>query len=89
MAAAVLAELNEGFLKLYQHMNERFNEMGQEIEGIRQQVGKVYNAVDAVAKQQEIDQHERLAMNHQLDRHERWHHQTADKLDMKLSYQDS
>jgi|SRR5712691_7575512 len=83
-----LADLNEGFLKLYQVMSERFDEAAQEVQGVRQQVSEVYSALDAIAKQQEIDQHERLAMNHQLDRHERWHHQAADKLGLKLSYQE-
>jgi hypothetical protein len=49
-------------------------------------VRSVEGAIDSVAKQQQTDQHERLAMNNQLDRHEHWHHQTADKLGMKLDY---
>lgn len=41
--------------------------------------------MDKMAKQQEIDDDERLVMDHQLERLDRWVHEVADKIGYKLS----
>jgi hypothetical protein len=45
---------------------------------------QVYNLMDKIAKQQEIDDDERLVMCHQLERLDRWVHEVADKIGYKL-----
>jgi hypothetical protein len=82
--------LNQELAKFIGQINRRFDGLEKQVASKADdaKVDKVLGLLDAIAKQQEIDQHERLAMNHQLDRHERWHHQAADKLGMKLDYQE-
>ena len=41
--------------------------------------------LDSIAKQQETDEQERLAMGHQIERVEGWSHELADKMGHKLS----
>ena len=41
--------------------------------------------MDKIAKQQEIDDDERLVMGHQLERLDHWVHEVADKIGYKLS----
>jgi len=47
---------------------------------------RVYRALDGIAKRLDDDAAERAAMQSQLDRHDRWHHQAADKLKVQLDY---
>lgn len=46
---------------------------------------RVYDLLDKIIKQQEIDNDERLVMGHQLDRLDRWVHEVADKIGYKLT----
>ncbi len=46
---------------------------------------RVYDSLDKISKQQEIDNDERLVMGHQLDRLDRWVHEVADKIGYKLT----
>ena len=85
--ADVRDSLGDQMLKLYQHFDQRLDvleaNMNTKTDGER-----VYTALDGIAKRLDTDEQERAAMNHQLSRHERWHHQEADKLGMKLNYQE-
>ena len=80
------SDLSEQMLKLYQHFDDRCNaiegKLDQKADGAR-----IYAALDAIAKNQEVEQHERLAMIQQLDRHEGWIHQLADTTGAKLRYE--
>jgi hypothetical protein len=51
----------------------------------KEDVNRLFNLMDKIAKQQEIDDDERLVMGHQLDRLDRWVHEVADKIGYKLS----
>lgn len=53
---------------------------------LKSDIAKVYGNVDSLAKRLTDDEAERAAMNAQLDRHERWHHQAADTLHLNLDY---
>ena len=53
---------------------------------LNDKIDQANTALDGLAKASEADELERLAMNQQLDRHERWHHQTADKLGLQLDH---
>ena len=79
-------ELTKELLKFASGMNLNFDSLKKQIDGKadKSDVDRLLKAFDAVAKQQEVEEHERLAINHQIDRHERWHHQTADHLGLKL-----
>ena len=76
--------------KLYHYLDKRFADVHTEIAELRmeltEKVDQANTALDSLAKASEADELERLAMNQQLDRHERWHHQTADKLGLQLDH---
>ena len=44
------------------------------------------NAIDAYAKKADTFFEEMVALTHKVDRHEKWFHQIADKLGIKLEY---
>lgn len=77
---------DDQFTRLFKYMEKRFDEMGGRMDRLEGRMSSLEGLIDTVIKQQEVDQHERLAMNHQLDRHERWHHQAAAKIGLKLDY---
>jgi len=90
-------QLTKHFDQLYKYLDERFDLADQRIDDFEQRVDErfervetrlsnVENTVDALYKRSETDEIERLAMSQQLDRHDRWHHQTADKLGLRLDH---
>jgi predicted nucleic acid-binding Zn-ribbon protein len=79
---------DDQFTKLFKYIERRFDELAHEVEDVRGQVSQVNGTVDGIAKQLDTDAAERAAITRQLDRHDRWHHQTADKLGLKLDYQE-
>lgn len=74
--SAQIASLDELITKLYQHTESQFaklhDEMDQRFAKVDGQFDQVYGLIDEVLKNQETEAQERLAMNHQLDRHEDW-----------------
>jgi hypothetical protein len=79
---------DDQFTKLFKYMERRFDEIGGRIDRLGHRLSSLEGLIDTVVKRQEIDEHERAVIIHQLDRHDRWHHQAADKLGMKLDYQE-
>ena len=66
-------------------INERFDTLEAKVDG-KADADRVYQTLDHIAKRLDDDDAERATINHQLDRHNRWHHQTADTLHLKLDY---
>lgn len=58
-------------------MHTELDTMHNEIGTMNHKIDKVYNLLDAAAKQREIDNHERAALSAQVDRHEIWVQQIA------------
>jgi chromosome segregation ATPase len=81
--AARLDRVDGQALKLYQHTEERFNELHEEIQAVHSTVNRLYDAVDRILKHHETDNQERAASNHQLDRHEEWIERAAPQLNIK------
>lgn len=50
------------------------------------EVNKLLDAVDAYLKQGEDYRQEMVMLSHKVDRHEKWFHQIAEKLGIKLEY---
>lgn len=87
--AALSDQFSDQFAKLYQHFDERTTAIEDKLDdkASRNQVDDVMQTLDSITKEQEIGEHERLAANHQLDRHEGWIEQLAQKTGTKLSYE--
>ena len=68
-------------------MLEGFSRIDKELEkkASKEDINRLFNLMDKIAKQQEIDDDERLVMGHQLERLDRWVHEVADKIGYKLS----
>ena len=78
-------------------LDERSNKLLQEIfstkedlEGFKDEVRKsfsgLHSAIDAYAKKVDDYAQEMIMLAHKVDRHEKWLHQIADKLGVKLEY---
>ncbi len=88
MFGGILIAMNaDEFTKLFRYMEERFDRIDKALENKAEKldVERILGALDALAKRQEIDEEERLVMGHQLERHDRWVHQLADKIGVQLS----
>jgi hypothetical protein len=83
--------LNQALATFAGAMNRRFDDLEHRLDqkADRADLERIYDALDAILKNQEIEQDERAAVIHQLGRHERWHHQTAAKVGLRLDYEES
>lgn len=51
----------------------------------KRDLNALYDLMDKIAKQQELDDTERLVIGYQLSRLDRWVHEVADRIGYKLS----
>ncbi len=63
----------------FTHIDERFNE-------IKTDFNDLQTSVDAYAKKADTYFQEMVMLFHKVDRHEKWFHQIAEKLGLKLEY---
>lgn len=52
----------------------------------RESISGLHTAIDAYAKKVDTFAQEMIMLAHKVDRHEKWFHQIADKLGIKLEY---
>jgi uncharacterized protein HemY len=64
--------------------HEHFMTVQAEAQQQRQEIQRVFNYLDAMAKKHQVSDDERLVMSHQLDRAFRWLQQLADKIGVEL-----
>ena len=76
------------FIKVFPTREEVVSK--QEFESFREEMkdefSKLYTAIDAYAKKADSYFQEMLMLANKVDRHEKWFHQLADKLGVKLEY---
>jgi hypothetical protein len=75
---------DDQFDRLFKYMERRFADIDRRFERIDRRFDSLMNTMDSFAKQMEIYDHERLALGYKVDRHERWHHQTAKAVGINL-----
>lgn len=85
LTKAMDKKFDEQFTKLFKYMNKEFKAVREDIAEVKDSVNTYSNAVDAFAKQTETYHHEMLGLGHKVDRHEKWHEQTAKACGIKLS----
>lgn len=75
------------FTKLYKLMSGRFDKIDKALEdkADKEDIKRIYDYLDRVIKQQEINNDERLVMGYQLERLDKWVHEVADKIGYKLT----
>jgi len=78
---------NDDFTKLFKYIQDFRAEVNEKLDekASNSDMQTVLNALDSLAKSQEISDDERLVMGHQLDRLDRWTHELANKIGYTLS----
>ncbi len=69
--------------QIMRHVDDKIDELRHELKA---DIADVNQGIDTLTQRLTDDEAERAAILAQLDRHERWHHQTADALHLKLDY---
>ena len=65
-------------------MDERFDTMDDRFDLVEERLEGIETTVTAIYQRLEHAETDQAAMKSQLDRHDRWHHQAADKLGVQL-----
>ena len=83
--------INSKFLEIdkkFLLVNGRLSNMQNILErkSDKEDVNNLLNSVDAYAKKADAYFQEMVMFSHKMDRHEKWLHQVADKLGLKLEY---
>lgn len=76
---------HDEFSKLFRYMTERFDRLDAEV-AKKADADAMYRRFDDVMAQLDDIKIEQAAQRVQLDRHERWHHETAEHVGLRLSH---
>jgi hypothetical protein len=78
---------NDEFTKLFKHMTERFDKIDAALEkkSDKADVDGMNTRFDDVMAELDDIKTEQAAQHVQLDRHERWHHETAAQIGLTLN----
>lgn len=81
--------IQDEFQRLFVYVAERFDKVDAalELKADKTDLDGVYSRLDRVVAELDDIKTEQAAQRIQLDRHERWHHQTADQLGLTFSHE--
>jgi hypothetical protein len=80
---ARMDSFDKSMARMYSHMEKRFDRL-EETKADKTDVNRIYDQLDGLIKRIDEDRTERMAIISQLNRHDRWHHQTADRLGLQF-----
>lgn len=78
--------MNQDFSELVQYLDGKFTDVDHRFDEIKEDFINLQTSVDAYAKKADTFFQELVALSHKVDRHEKWLHQIAEKLNIKLDY---
>ena len=84
--------MEKDFSELVQYLDEKFANIDGKLDNLQENkadksdVNSLITAIDAYAKKADAYFEEMVALSHKVDRHEKWLHQVAEKLGIKLEY---
>jgi putative N-acetylmannosamine-6-phosphate epimerase len=78
--------MSSDFAPLLEFLERRFGGIEEQLAGLKQGFDTLQTTVDGYAKRADAYFQEMVVLTHQVERHERWLHQIADKLGVKLEY---
>jgi len=78
--------LKQGIIEAGMEVFATKEDLQEFMEEMRKSFSDLQTSVDAYAKKADTYFQEMVALSHQVKRHERWLHQIADKLGVKLEY---
>lgn len=76
----------EDFSELITYLDERFDKVEGDIKELKGDFNNLQTAVDKYAEKADAYFQEMVMLSHKVDRHEKWLHQVAEKLGIKLEY---
>ena len=74
------------FAPLLEYLDRRFAAVERQMVELKGGFDVLQTSVDAYAKRADTFFQEMVALSHKVDRHERWLHQIAERLGVKLDY---
>jgi len=84
--------MEKDFSELVEYLDKKFANIDRQLLSLKENkadksdTNDLMNAVDAYAKRADTYFQEMVALSHKVDRHEKWFHQVAEKLSIKLEY---
>jgi len=75
-----------GIDKRFEFVDSQIGELRSDFTTLRERVDAMYSGLDAYAKKADTYFQEMLMLATKVDRHEKWLHQVAEKLGVKLEY---
>jgi uncharacterized coiled-coil DUF342 family protein len=82
----IIKSMTEDFSELITYLDERFNKVEGDLRDLKESFVTLQTSVDKYAEKADAYFQEMLMLSQKIDRHEKWLHQLADKLGIKLSY---
>ena len=80
------SELAEFIGKRFDSVEAEIGDMRHELSEVHQEINSLTTGLDAYAKKADTYFQEMLMLATKVDRHEKWLHQVAEKLGVKLEY---
>jgi len=78
--------MDQEYSGLVKYLDEKFVKIDQRFDEMKQDFVDLQTSVDAYAKKADTYFQEMLMLANKIDRHEKWLHQIAEKLGLKLEY---
>jgi len=78
--------MEKDFSELVEYLDGKFNGTNERLDNLEEGFRTLQISVDTYARKADTYFQEMVALSHKVDRHEKWFHQVADKLGVKLEY---
>ena len=78
--------MKEDSSELIQYLDGKFTRIDERFDEMKKDFVDLQSSVDAYAKKADAYFQEMVALTHKVDRHEKWLHQIAEKLGIKLEH---
>jgi hypothetical protein len=78
--------MSSDFAPLLEYLDRRFDAVDRRLAELGEGFSALQAAVDSYAKRADGYFQEMVVLGHKVERHERWLHQIAEKLGVKLEY---
>ncbi len=78
--------MDQNSSELVEYLDQKFTRVDKRFDEIKKDFINLQTSVDAYASKADAYFQEMLMLSQKIDRHEKWLHQVADKLGIKLQY---
>ena len=78
--------MDKDYSELIEYLDQKFTSIDNRFDEMKADFNNLQSAVDAYAKKADAYFQEMVMLSHKVDRHEKWFHQIAEKLGIKLEY---